>query len=476
MHARTRKRCRSGSRLTSSPATRTLPASGRSRPPIRRSIVLFPAPLPPSTTVICRRTKPQESPRKTGRRPKVRWTPSKAMWKSAESDPSTAQRPPMVPAATHSSPRAPPGRAGPRRPSAGAASEARKRPRSEPQASEVHSGPEVPLPTAFATIPATWHGVTGPDGWGGAVGRERRCLGCARGARVRRLAKPGAQRRPPPLLRAGALRVQPARVCAPAPRDLPAPPCGDAQARDLPRHEPGALRHGADGGPLRRGRAGAGLAPDRSPRRPSAARAPEAPRPGLRLLAQRGERRPALGSRRRALRDAGALLPPLLRGEPLPPPLPRGKRAEPHAGQAARGRARPAPRRLPAPPRPARRPAPPRMGRRRRRLRRGPGPRGTPRDPGAYRAHPPPEPGQPARRGGVGAPGGAGTRRTGGVPVMSLRALGIAGAACAFALATSCSPSGSAPGKAAHPGQADPGEVPPLPTPAESGPDYWRRI
>ena len=90
--------------------------------------------------------------------------------------------------------------------------------------------------------------------------------------------------------------------------------------------EPGALRHGADRGAVRRRRHGARLARHRGAGRPSRARAPEAPGAGLRLPARRGQRAQAVGLGARAVRQPAALLRALFRRQLLPARV-HGRRA-----------------------------------------------------------------------------------------------------------------------------------------------------
>jgi single-strand selective monofunctional uracil DNA glycosylase len=74
--------------------------------------------------------------------------------------------------------------------------------------------------------------------------------------------------------------------------------------------------------------------------------APEAADPGLRVHAQRGQRRTAVGLRPRHVGRARALLRRALHRELLPPRLHGGERQEPHARQAAAAGARRAEREL----------------------------------------------------------------------------------------------------------------------------------
>ena len=88
-----RRRARSTSAglvpLVRSPPTVISPASGRSSPPIRRSSVLFPAPLPPITIEMAPRGKSQLRSRKTSREPKRSRTRLTSTWGSWLPDPFT---------------------------------------------------------------------------------------------------------------------------------------------------------------------------------------------------------------------------------------------------------------------------------------------------------------------------------------------------------------------------------------------------
>src|SRR5689334_25144326 len=71
----------------SSPSTSTCPADGRTRPPIRRSIVLLPEPLPPRITGTRPRGKRSGTSRNTGRLPNAIVTCESSTWVSRTARP-----------------------------------------------------------------------------------------------------------------------------------------------------------------------------------------------------------------------------------------------------------------------------------------------------------------------------------------------------------------------------------------------------
>ena len=101
-----------------------------------------------------------------------------------------------------------------------------------------------PAPSRMHTKPSRTRRQRTPAGRGNGRGR-RLPAGRRRGPRSR------ARDRTAALRAAGRLRLQPARLRAPPARALRRALRRVAQARDLPRHESGPLRHGADGRAVR---------------------------------------------------------------------------------------------------------------------------------------------------------------------------------------------------------------------------------
>ena len=100
--------------------------------------------------------------------------------------------------------------------------------------------------------------------------------------------RPLGGRRRAPLRAPHHPRLQPPRVRVGARGAVPQALRPLEAEGDHAGHEPGALRHGPDRGPLRRGRRRARLARHRGAREAAAGAAPQASDPGLRLPPQRG--------------------------------------------------------------------------------------------------------------------------------------------------------------------------------------------